>query len=222
MSTREANLAVLADLGFTVASSLPTARSEGPPELRPLEEIVARLCALGALFAWAAESDLGWRSRDIRAFVRNNGLLSWLTPSEQRIFGLPRWFARRRHSQTIGWRLENMWSLAWVLGFAPAPDLVGLIDRDIQGSLLRFLPAPSASLAAYLALRQPRAVHEVDALEDLFYCAHNAVRSAQLGHQTVPPDFHPILHGGAVHERRHALTWSLSPDTDWEDTDLST
>ena len=35
-------------------------------------------------------------------------------------------------------------------------------------------------------------------LEDVFYCAHNAVRSAQTGSTTsVPKDFHPVRDGGA-------------------------
>lgn len=55
-----------------------------------------------------------------------------------------------------------------------------------------------------------------------FYCCHNAVRSAQLGGKTVPDGFHPVMNGGVIHERRHALTWCLSPGVAWDDTDLST
>jgi|GEM_PF-2765268 len=36
------------------------------------------------------------------------------------------------------------------------------------------------------------------------------------------PDSAYCPHCGAVHERRHALTWSLSPGVAWEDADLST
>lgn len=42
-------------------------------------------------------------------------------------------------------------------------------------------------------------------MEYKFYCAHNAVRSAQLGRATVPAGFDTVTHGGTVHERRHAL-----------------
>ncbi len=56
----------------------------------------------------------------------------------------------------------------------------------------------------------------------LFYCLHNAVRSAQCGDDTVPPGFDPIGNGGVVHERRHSLTWMLSKGIEWDDTDLST
>lgn len=58
--------------------------------------------------------------------------------------------------------------------------------------------------------------------EDLFYCLHNAVRSAQLGNSTVPVAFDPIGNGGVIHERRHSLTWMLSSGIDWDETDLST
>ena len=59
-------------------------------------------------------------------------------------------------------------------------------------------------------------------MEDLFYCAHNAVRSAQNGGETVPSGYDPVEEGGGVHERRHALTWCLSPGVKWDETDLST
>jgi hypothetical protein len=48
---------------------------------------------------------------------------------------------------------------------------------------------------------------------------HNAVRSAQLGEDTVPEGFHPIANGGVIHERRHALTWAISPGVSWEKTE---
>ncbi|MEY3241707.1 MAG: hypothetical protein RIR11_3146 [Bacteroidota bacterium] len=56
----------------------------------------------------------------------------------------------------------------------------------------------------------------------LFYCLHNAIRSAQCGDDTVPPGFDPISNGGVIHERRHSLTWMLSKGIEWDDTDLST
>ena len=76
-----------------------------------------------------------------------------------------------------------------------------------------------AKLSDDIKLRDPVEVHN---LEDLFYCAHNAVRSAQQGSETAPPEFDPIVNGGCIHERRHALTWVLSPGVEWDDTDLST
>jgi hypothetical protein len=59
-------------------------------------------------------------------------------------------------------------------------------------------------------------------VEYRFYCAHNAVRSARPGGRTVPDGFHPVMHGGAVHERRHSLSWCVAAGVTWDDTDLST
>ncbi|WP_349740141.1 DUF4272 domain-containing protein [Maribacter sp.] len=58
--------------------------------------------------------------------------------------------------------------------------------------------------------------------EDLLYCLHNAVRSAQMGSETVPNGFDPMGNGGVIHERRHSLTFMVSNGDSWENTDLST
>jgi len=138
-----------------------------------------------------------------------------LTDSELEILSLPQDDAVEKFSYNIGWKLENMWPLAWVLGWEKQPDVDGnMIDDDtIEAMLTDFMT------------RQPqlklRSIDEVAALEDLFYCAHNAAVSARLGQDTAPESFHPIMNGGVIHERRHALTWCLS-DCAWDDTDLNT
>ena len=48
-----------------------------------------------------------------------------LTPEERKIHAMPRAKARAIHQGTIGWRLENMWPLAWILGFDLAPPASG-------------------------------------------------------------------------------------------------
>ena len=110
------------------------------------------------------------------------------------------------------------------MGFDPEPDLAASqIGEAVTGRMfLEFLPGLDATAADLLAKATPRPGDQVIATEYRFYCAHNAVRSARLGGDTVPEGFHPVLHGGAVHGRRHALTWCLSPGETWDDTDLST
>lgn len=107
-----------------------------------------------------------------------------------------------------------MWALAWVLGFETEPALSG----QIQGDLARELVFQFADRSDY----KMRGADEVRAKEDLFYCAHNAVRSGQLGRDTLPEGFHPTEDGGGIHERRHGLSWCLSPGVSWDETDLST
>ena len=112
-----------------------------------------------------------------------------------------------------------------ILGFDPPPDpMSGQVPNEVSRAVvLDFLPGLDASVDDLLHAARPRAGEAVVELEDVFYCAHNAVRSAQTGSTTaVPRDFHPVRDGGAIHERRHALTWAISPGVAWEETDLST
>ena len=211
--------------GFQFANNLPTAghRAAVEGKLRPLREIASRLMALDALFTWVTSPESVSTER-LQAYIKRNALLDHLTGEEQEILSLSRADANSKHSNTIGWRLENMWALAWILGFDPAPDVSGQLSQEISRAVvLDFLPGLDATVDDLLNKAQPRSEAEVVSLEDLFYCAHNAVRSAQTGStSSVPEDFHPIIDGGAVHERRHALSWALSPGVNWDDADLTT
>ncbi len=197
--SRQENLTALKKLGFKVAKSLPTKRENHG--LRPTKEIAARFRALRALFLWVA-SEEPMKRPDVRRA---------LTTEERRVYALSRAKARG-YVDTIGWRLENMWPLAWILGFEQRPPVSGAMieDATIHALLWEFEP------------HEARAERDVLDLEDLFYCAHNAARSAQLGGRTVPVGFDPIAGTGVIHERRHALTWATSPGVKWDDTDLST
>lgn len=218
---RKRNLAILAAEGFRVAPSLPF--GDATPQLRPADEIAARLMALDALFTWVAFSEEDAAADRVCRYIERNSLLEHLTDEERGIAQLPRPEAYKEHVDTIGWRLENIWSLAWVLGFDPPPAHDGQIPQEVTGSILNeFLPGLDTTVSDLVSKSRPRPVSEVAEAEDLFYCFHNAVRSAQLGHPTVLAGFHPVADGGAVHERRHALTWCLSPGVAWDDTDLST
>jgi hypothetical protein len=220
---RAATFATLDARGFRPARWLPTERTVGRPEhdvLRPVDDIARRLLALDALFTWVSQPRVD--PGRVRAYATRNHLRAAMTPDERALFDASR--EQAAHAQgTVGWRLENMWPLAWALGFALVPDVGGaMIDGDVIRALGEFLPNFDQSTDDLLARARPRSAAEVCDLEDLFYCAHNAVRSAQLGHDTVPRGFDPTVQGGVVHERRHALTWMISPGVDWDDTDLST
>ena len=223
MSLREENLRTLRTRGFRVAASLPSEFQETKPSLRPVEEIAKRALALLSTGEWVCARESQISSARILARIESFGLDEFLCTEDRSILGTPRAEAHEAHIGTIGWCLENVWSLAWVLGFEQQPSLQGMISDETVAELLRFFFAGNdKTLQNFLARIVPRNIHEIRAREDLFYCAHNAARSAQLGENTVPPDFDPISDGGVVHERRHALTWALSPGVAWEDTDLST
>jgi len=217
---RAANLKRLASAGFKAATWLPRRGSKA--RLRPVEEIAARAAALVALFFWVAAPATQISDADVRKRLDRDSLRDALTEEERTIVALPRKRANELHVDSIGWRLENLWSLAWLLGFENEPDFTGtMIDGATIDPMLDFIRG-KLGVAALLERATPRSNAKALALEDLFYCAHNAARSAQLGSKTAPDGFNPVIGGGVIHERRHALTWATSPGTAWDDTDLST
>ena len=225
VAQRERHYRQLAERGFLCARWLPLNRGDDPVDrLRPAEEIAARLLALEALFFWVCTSEDVADTAQLQAFVQRNALRDHLAPDEAGLLDLSREDARAKHAGSVGWRLENMWALSWMFGFEPEPPFfVGQLPRNvIDDMLFDFLPEPDSTVADFVTAHPLRTVEDIARLEDLYYCAHNAVRSAQTGADTLPPEFHPVRDGGAVHERRQALTWALSPGVAWDDTDLST
>ncbi len=225
VAMREAHYCSLAARGFRCARWLPLFRREDTEDqLRPVDDIAGRQLALNALYRWVSAPEDNAAAERLRGFVDRNTLHEHLTAEENQILSLPRPEANHQHADTIGWRLENMWALAWILGFEPVPPFYqGQLPSDItRRTVLEFLPDLGASVSSFLEKLNPRPATEVAQQEDLYYCPHNAVRSAQMGEDTVPRHSHPVRDGGAIHERRHALTWALSPGTTWDDTDSST
>lgn len=224
---RKRSREILQTGGFHFAGGLPTAghRAGVDSKLRPIREVALRLMALDAFFTWVNSPESSVSTVRLNAYIDRNNLRAHLTEDEREILALTRADAHKLHNDTIGWRLENMWALAWVLGFNPPPDPIsGRVPNKISlAVVLDFLPGLDASVDDLLKRSRPRTEEQVVELEDVFYCAHNAVRSAQTGSTTaVPKDFHPVRDGGAIHERRHSLTWAISPGVKWEETDLST
>jgi Domain of unknown function (DUF4272) len=217
---RERTLAALAERGFGCAPNLPISERE---TVRPAEEIARRFAALGALYLYVSAPEDFITTEALKTMIGSNGLKSALTDEEAAILTMSRPKAHAEYDHMIGWKLENMWPLAWLFGFEPEPPFYeGQLSHDVINSMIAFLPGQTRTLAEFVTGTPLRPTAEIVELEDRFYCAHNAVRNAQLGHPGVPPDFDPLADGGAIHERRHALTWCLSPGVDWEETDLST
>lgn len=217
---RNRTLAALDERGFRCTANLPMGDSQ---TLRPVEEIARRFAALGTLFRYVAMGEDVITTEALAAIIMRDGLKQAMTAEEIAIITKDRPSAHAEHADTIGWKLENMWPLAWVFGFEPEPPFhAGQLSGDVIRPMIKFLPGTERSLTTFITANALRPTADIIELEDRFYCAHNAVRSAQLGHPTVPADFHPVADGGAIHERRHALTWCLSPGVAWNETDLST
>lgn len=229
---RDANIAFLNEHGFKPATWMPLPHEVGKPSeeagyaggtLRPEIEIANRLMCHCAAFAWgSAPAEF---EPLIASFIASNGLRQLMTNDELKIVDMPKEEACEQFAHRVGWRLENMWPLAWVLGIAEKPSAItGQLSQEVSGPMLSlFLPDFELDADSLIAQGQTQPIEAIVQLEDLFYLSHNAVRAGQTGNlEQLPDGFDPIGDGGAIHERRHSLTWSLSPNTKWNETDLST
>lgn len=231
---RARNLATLKAKGFVASPFLPDRDPHFQVSVRPVEQLAGRLAALNAVFIYAAAPESAFPTAAIVGHVRGCELQDHMTPSELAIFELDRASAAAKHGDAVGWRTENAVALAWILGRDGELAFDGtMLDGDqIRALVTQWPPIDAAAFKTWVAGLLPRTVDEVAAMQDLFYCAHNAARSAQVQmmeargkpvrYKTVPEGFDPVVNGGVIHERRHALTWAVSPGEDWEETDLST
>lgn len=206
------------EAGFQPAGSLPT---EFDRQLRPALEIARRLHAIKALVLWLMVPEENLPTEKLLYFIQQNDLEKGMTEEEKVILQSSRDDAALRNA--IGWKFENAWPLAWYFGYAE-PDITGqmMTGEQMQDILVHHTCPLDEIIENWITTKTTISEESLIRKEDLFYCVHNAVRSAQLGSDTVPPDFDPIGNGGVIHERRHSLTWMLSNGVDWEETDLST
>jgi hypothetical protein len=212
----------LSKAGFRFAQNLPTLghRAGLPGKLRPKEDIEARLAALYVVVSWVLLPEEDLSSESLNGIIASKSLEQFLPDEEKAIISMSRSEASAKHQGIIGWRLENMMTLAWILGF---DTTLGVLDGQAGGDPVRKMFSFASKVATGAQETQLRSAIEVQTMEDLFYCTHNAVRAAQTGHaDQVPEGFHPLGDGGGIHEKRQALTWALSPGVAWDDTDVST
>lgn len=213
------NITICLDAGFKPASSLPT---EFERQIRPTIEIAQRLNAIKALILWLMVPEENLESDKIQNFIDQNDLMDFMNEEEKEILKVPRDDEQARNS--IGWKFENAWPLAWYFGYKE-PEITGqMMSGEQMQEILKDFSCPiDGNIEDWIKDKPTLSEEELIQKEDLFYCIHNAVRSAQFGGgNTVPNGFDPMGNGGVIHERRHSLTWMLSKGIAWKETDLST
>lgn len=215
---RRKSLTTCQSARFKPSSSLPW---ELDRAMRPKLEIALRLHAIKAMVLWLLVPESNLPSDKIIAYIEQNKLQEMMTADEKQILGMVRDDEQARNA--IGWKFENAWPLAWYFGFNQ-PEIMGqmMSGEMMQDILMNHTCKLDVSIAEWTENKSTVTDEEAYQLEDTFYCLHNAVRSAQLGGDTVPQGFDPVGNGGVIHERRHALTWMVSNGISWEETDLST
>lgn len=234
---RRKSAEALSRAGFSFAEWLPE-HDFAQATIRPVGEVVGRFAALDLLCLYVSAPKDRFPTPDLQTLADRFALRSHLMPSEAAMLDRARSEVAEEQAGRIGWRMENMVALAWVLGYDTELSFDGsmITGEPLKQLLAGIVPRDPEAFAVWSAKAKTRSLAEVFQMEDLFYCAHNSVRCAQFpgrvhwwqrilgarARQSVPSNFDPIANGGVIHERRHALTWCLSPGVAWDDTDLST
>lgn len=209
-AVRSANLARLRSLGFAPVAWMPL--REHRAIVRPNEEIAGRAVALAALAMWITEREERAPSQEILAHVSRGGLRDALDVDERALFDAPR--ASAAIDDAI-WDAVGM--LGWMAGLEHEPSADGAeMPGTARAEAVRWLYRGGDVHPSTLASRT-RTAAEIVPLEDLFTCAHQASRLAQLGFVPGPRR----AHHDRIEVRRHALTWAVSPGVAWQEVDLA-
>lgn len=192
-------------MGLSINPELPFL--ESGVALRDISEITERTLAL-----FAAVSTAFGLSREISLrWVLNNNLQNALTAMEREQL--------TTESQIVAIafqaEVDKLYALAWVLKKVALLEMSG----DCPEDLIEVFPDIRAgqSASSFRASVSLRGLDEVVQACDTAYCAHWAVRNAQLRRMSVPENIVPSY----VAERRSALDWVLSV-RDWDDRSLDT
>ncbi len=174
-------------MGFQCARWLPAPNMSR--QLRPTSEIAGRLAALAGLFAWASAPKEVMSNSFLADYFKKNSLGKHLTKDEIAIVSTSRTEAAEKHQHQIGWRLENMWPLAWVLGYEGEPDIDGnQIDPSISsGIMFEFLEKLEIGFDALMQKSQVRSMHEVIAKKICSTARTTRCAMPSLGIRQYPP-----------------------------------
>ena len=213
---REEHLGAVEFFGQQAADWMPTASQRfdlSSLRLRPKEEIIRRMMAGYICTAWVCAPPEVVPSLQVQEYLKNNGLkkrhfaeheLQWMQSGRAKA---------AESAGRAGWIFENIWGLAWLLGFGSiiTPDDHQIPDQVLSALRDGFFLGLEQTFDGFQAACHLRPIEEVVALEDLMYCFHNAERNE--GNDE---------NAALMQERRRSLTWALTPDVSWDETDVST
>jgi Domain of unknown function (DUF4272) len=185
--------------------------------LRSRGEMVGRALAMQTLFLYVSLTEDQETSEALQEHAKRNYLSLYWTPEEQYVFNLPRTEATTQYQGFVGWLLEGLWSLAWVLGYPQKPTIAQQeipteVARDI---FLIFLPAVGTLLDDFFHTVTVRPVDEAITLEDRLFCAHHALFLSQKGGNVLSYASKARFYDSIIAERRQALQWCLTPQKPW-------
>jgi len=188
---------------------LPLSEDVDSNYIKPLPDVVDRIASLHAVVACT----FGLDGKQALIWLEQHGADRMLTAEERLL--LAKKASKLDLATRLQKRIEALWALCWSVGCVEQLSF----GEYCQGHLCDLLPdiSTNASLAEFRAEARLRPRHEIVELADLAYCLDWAVVEA---HMKDMPEPGPV-DGYVICERRHALSWTLSPE-EWDEVSLDT
>ena len=206
---------ILQAKGIAVNAFLPTAPTSDAVQLKDFET-VCRRAVTAMLSTQIARCVLAHKPQDVGLFMNlyvrfdvNHDLNAKETALAQNL----------KPDDTAGdiiWEYESFWALCWALGFI---DDISDGTVSCDNVLAQKLVAGAGSLDGFMARAKLRDIEEILDMLDLYYRYHWAVVEQRIHNPALPVGG---LRQFVVSERRRALEWLISPETDWFEIPLHT
>ena len=210
---KQENLAWLRAREIVYSENLPCRYEDSRAQVKSLAEIRNRAAACFVAIQFACDIQNG-RYEDSKAYfapLLDSGIRGLLNEKELRVAdnsGTP------QDALDVAWTYECYWVLCWYLGLVEdIRDAENICDCPKAISLFNVFLSPDA----FQQSCRPRSIQELLDLEDLYFRYHWAIAE-----QRVNPDAGiGGLNPSVVLERRRALEWLLSTESDWNALTLS-
>jgi hypothetical protein len=176
--------------------------------VRDKSEIGRRLLALYA----AVASSYGFPKADAIRWLRQGNLEGSLTNIERHFLCNE---SAEAESNSMQWKVESLWTLAWAAGLHSTLDFEESCDDDF----VHLLPDLNKEGSSHNFINdlKSRGVEEFIKKCDLAYCLHWGAREATLTGKTILG----AVPANVILERRRALEWLIS-DQAWDEVSLDT
>jgi hypothetical protein len=218
---RDAHVMQLRKMGFAVSRGLPL--TDWDERAFDIARVAKRLLAIKLVFCYVCIPKDNLPTDTIQQCINTNKVGRFLTKAEREMMMMNRDESHQANVDKVGWKLENMLGLSWIMGFERLSELgLEMCSGDHAKNLLfHETPRIEMGIEQWMGSTHPRNVQQVMVAEDFYYCWHNAARNVAFSGAKNPTGSPPEVLVGLIQERRMALTYALSA-CDWDDTDLST
>ena len=202
---------LLDDLGSGFLPSLPLIESEEECQIRPPQDVGARIMCLVAV---AAAAD-GLEKKRIVDWFKRESLLEKLSPSEKAF--LTKKEVEDQERNVFSWKSECIWLLLWAAG--KVDRILPTETCNVQ-EILTKVPTFGSGTSLFIKSVELRPKKEILDLSDFLYRAHWATRQNSLDGSVQIGKLDP----GVVQEWHHAVNWLTCYDgvDDWDDITTDT